>query len=186
MKSASAKITSRRENKTKSPRKITPQYLGNVAVFYLGRYSASEQSLRVVLHRRLQKSGQRRDAECLAMVEATIESMRRQGFLNDQNYAANRARNLSQSGKSLRRIRVGLQQKGVDEGIIESTLRAMTHEDPELEWKLALRFAQRRKLGPYATGKIIEPSKQIQKFAAAGFSYPIAQKIIRMRMDDLE
>ncbi len=174
-----------RDKRPPKPRRITPEYLEKAALYYLGRYAASTNSLRQVLHRRLRKSGVHKEKEFLKMVEDTIAKIAGNGFLDDQNFAWHRIKNMNQSGKSLRSIRAKLKQKGIANDDADAALDKIMAEDPDLEYQAALRFAKRKKLGPFAKTPL-DAKKQLQKFAAAGFSFALAKQILDIKNGDFD
>ncbi|MDD9876552.1 MAG: RecX family transcriptional regulator [Magnetovibrio sp.] len=176
----------------RGPRKVTEKRLENVALHYLGRYSASAESLRRVLMRRVRRSAEAHgtDAEEAAQwVEALIGKFRGLGYLDDRAYAETRARALRARGVSGRGVRARLREKGVGADDIDAALAALAADvaDPELAAALAL--ARRRRLGPYRAGpaRAERREKDLAALARAGFSYEVARRVVEaVSLEELE
>jgi regulatory protein len=161
-------------------RAITAEYLNNVALYYLGRYAATEHSLRQVLHRRLRRNQALKDTAALALVEATIQKARDLHLFNDAQFAQSKTQSLNRAGKSRRVIMGKLQQKGVAPALIAAAWETQAASGDDPEYAAALRFAQRKKLGPYGQAGRVDYKKQIQQFARAGFSYALAKQVLQI------
>jgi len=182
----------------------TPERLSNVALHYLGRFAASEQSLRKVLQNRIRKAAMadpgfaadsERQTQLRAAIETIIEKHRRTGALNDKAYAEMKVRGLRRAGKSARAISQKLAAKGVGREVAAASLGGgeESEGDPEAdELKAARIFARRKKLGPFraasATTSAVSAASDMQRKAAAqkdmaamarnGFSYDVIRKIL--------
>ena len=108
------------EKKPVSPRKkrkITPERLKNVALYYLERFDSSADNLRRVLNRRVFDHARenpdfdRRQAE--AWIEDIIAGFERVGYLDDARYAEAKISAYLAAGKPERWIRQKMKQKGV-------------------------------------------------------------------------
>lgn len=183
MAKASTKPNSGRKFATRPARAITAEYLQNVAFYYLGRYAATEHSLRQVLHRRLRRNDAIKDAAALALVEATIEKARKLKLFDDAQFAASKTRTMNRAGKSRRVIAGKLQQKGVAPQVIATAWDAQQGEVDDPEYAAAMRFARRKKLGPFGTRADADPRKQLQQMARAGFSFVLARQILQLTAD---
>lgn len=167
-------------------RVITPEYLEKAALYYLQRYASSVDNLRQLLLRRLKRSKVDRDPKFIAMAEETIEKIKQKGLLDDQNFAWHRIKSLNQAGKSMRRIKANLQQKGVSEDDLQAALEKLLADYPDMEWQAAAKFARRKKIGPFRPpgAADINPRRELQQLAQAGFSYTLAKKLIDYSEDD--
>ena len=163
-----------------APRKATPKYLENAALYYLSRYSTSTENLRRMMMRKVMRSAKHHGTDVedgAALIEAMIGRFLGSGLLDDWAYARTRADSLHRRGNSARVIRGKLKQKGVDDDVIATALDARG-EDTELT--AAVTLAKRRRLGPFA----VKPpngeqrEKHLAALARAGFSYDVAQRVI--------
>lgn len=177
----------------------TPERLANAALYYLGRYAASEASLRRVLQGKIKRYAMTDpafaadDAARAALTEAIegiVEKHRNLGVLNDAAYAEMKVGSMRRAGKSARRIGQSLAQKGVKAGLVGRALEAHEEENGEAELRAALALARKRGLGPYRRGGASEDPKQrakeIATLARAGFSFDIAKKVLGFGPEDLE
>ncbi|MAF96612.1 MAG: regulator [Rhodospirillaceae bacterium] len=168
------------KKKQRGPRKATAKHLENAALYYLQRFATSAENLRRVLTRKVDRSAHFHGTdpdEGRAQVEDTIRRFLRSGLLDDDAYARARVQSLHRRGNSARVIRGKLKQKGVDDDIIAAALDARG-EDPELT--AAVTLAKRRRLGPFATRKPSDETreKHLAALARAGFSYAVARRVV--------
>lgn len=167
----------------RQPRRITPAYLERAALFYLERYVTSEANLRRVLRRKIKRSlevhgGDLEEAE--RWIDELIVRLRRNGFLDDAAYAQGLARSLHRRGKSARAIEGKLREKGVEAGLIEEALGDLEAEKPNSEFRAAVAFARRRRLGPFREeGKRKERrERDLAALGRQGFSYALARCVV--------
>lgn len=164
------------------PKKITPDYLHNYALFYLERYASSAANLRAAMMRRVYKScafhgGEPEDFE--PMVDAEIARLKEVGLLDDAAYAEARALGLSSRGTSGRAIRAKLVGKGVGEDDIAAALGSLEEEHPEPEFAAAVTFARKRRLGPFRPeARAGRRERDLAAMSRAGFDYDMALRVI--------
>ena len=175
-----------------------PDYLNNVALFYLGRYAASEASLRRVLRNKIRRAAlvhaefaveTAKHKQLHDVIETIIDKHRRLGVLNDAAFAEAKAGSMRRAGCSGSYIRNKLAQKGVKSQIVGEALERIDaqNDNPyEAEMIAAKAFAKRKKLVPFRKGKNDEllQRKELAAMARAGFSYDIAQKILGSQLED--
>jgi regulatory protein len=180
-------------NGKRPPRKIpSPQNLANVALHYLGRYAASEASLRGVLNNRIRRAAMdnpdfagdhEKQRTLRSVIETIIETHKRTGILNDAVFAEGKINSLRRAGKSRRAIQQKLGAKGIKGDIL--TAAFAQHEDgaqaQDVEMKAAIALARKRRLGPFRQKPADEDRKR-KDFAAlarAGFSSDIARRVLK-------
>ncbi len=199
-----------KKKEKRPPRKITKSYLQNSGVYYLERYPASIAHFQTVMRRKIDRSLQHhgvpeREA-CLNWLGEVTEKFVEYGYLNDQRYAEGMVNSLLQKGRAQMKIRARLKQAGLDEQTIAaamSKLNASRAEHIDIndlpsnwpqnpsninEYIAALKCAKKRRIGPYTalarTPK--EPEKALAILARNGFSYDLAQTILRTDADEAE
>ena len=183
MQDAMARDRDNAQNKRQGPRKVTPKYLRNSALYYLGRYAASSGHLRRLLQVKVTRSVRAHDtdpAEGAAAIEALIADLLGMGLLDDARYAQERARILHRRGASMRAIRAELRAKGIEADDIEAALAGLREEAAEPELAAALAYARRRRLGPYRKDDA-RPDFREKDLAALdrrGFGYDLARRVI--------
>ena len=183
-------------NQRRGPRKATPKYLRNAALYYLERYASSSGHLRRLLLAKVARSARAYgadpgidaefDAEAgAAAVEALIAELLGAGLLDDARYAGERALVLHRRGASARAIRAGLMAKEIEAGDIERALAGLREAAAEPELAAALAYARRRRLGPYraAGARADLREKDLAALGRKGFGYDLARRVIET--DDL-
>lgn len=114
------------------------------------------------------------------LIEKTIADLVGLGLINDGRFAENRAAALQRKGLSIKRIGIGLKQKGIDQ--VTATRAIAPGLDDLSQARL---FAERKKFGPWRRGGV-DPSKrpkELQALMRAGFSYAIAMKALAEAAD---
>lgn len=153
-----------------------------MATHYLARHSASTARLRAVLARKIAKrslaaGGDLPDDEAVAaLVDPLVERLQRTGLLDDAAFARGRAASLAAKGRPAWRIEADLSHAfGVDAetaGLAE-TLDAL---DP---LRQAIRWARRRRLGPFRLGdREARRDRDVASLARAGFPVDVAKAVI--------
>lgn len=172
----------------KIPKKITETYLHNSGLYYLQRFSASTAHFKSVMMRKVKKSCMAhpdQDFEaCRAMVDALATRFEGSGLLNDAVYARGVADSLRRRGRSRKAITAKMTERGLRKDQIETALESLRDEsgvsDSEAELAAALKFARRKRIGPFRAGEQ-DPAllrKDLAALARAGFSYDTARKAL--------
>jgi regulatory protein len=118
---------------------------------YAGRYATTRAKLAAYLRRKLRERGWSGPGE--PPVQGLVERMAALGYVDDRAFAAARAATLTRRGFGERRVRAALHAAGIQD---EDSREA--REEARLgAWQAALRFAERRRIGPFAE---IEPDRQ--------------------------
>lgn len=158
------------------------------ALAYLGRYAASTEGVRRVLRRRLRRRGLPPDAmeRAEAAIASVLVKLARLGYLNDDAFAAARARSLAAQGRPRLAIAERLAAKGIGRADIDRTLRSLADEDPGGDLAAAIAFAEKRRLGPWRRGPADDAIRRREAAALArrGFSPGIARRIVEA--DDVD
>ncbi len=175
--------TERRKKRT--PRKATPKYLENAALYYLSRYATSAENLRRVMMLKVYRSARFHGTDAgegEAHVEDMLGRFMASGLLDDAAYARARAESLHRRGNSARVIRGKIRQKGVAGDVIDLALEALGEDAAEAELAAAATYARRRRFGPYAARKPSQEQreKQLAALARAGFSYDVARQVLEV------
>jgi regulatory protein len=172
-----------RARRRRGPRRATPKYLRNSALYYLERYASSSAHLRRLLLAKVARSARAHgtDPEAgAAEVEGLIAELLGAGLLDDARYAEGRALGLFRRGASARAIRSALLAKGVAPDLIERALEALRAEAAEPELAAALAYAERRRLGPYRSplARAAMREKDLAALGRQGFGYDLARRVI--------
>jgi regulatory protein len=149
---------------------------------YLERHASSEENLRRVIRRKIEKRCRLRGEEpapFYSFVDAVVERCTRAGLLDDARYAEARVATLRRRGGSALAIRARLSAKGVGRETIATALGGGDRDRDADEEAAAHAFARRRKLGPYRPGER-EPfrEKDMASLARAGFPFVILRRVV--------
>lgn len=169
---------------TRPPRKVTAQSLENAALYYLQRFATSEENLRRMLMRRVERSahihGTDRD-EGASLVAALVARYRSAGLLDDRAYARARAETLHRRGVPATGIRARLRHKGVGDDDITAALASLAGAVASgTDTAAAVNLARRRRLGPFraAADRAAKRDKDLASLARAGFSWDLARRVV--------
>jgi regulatory protein len=101
-----------------------------------------------------------------------------QGYVDDAGYALSRAEALAARGYGKRRLLERLRTAGVEE---QDSTAAREHSEREA-LASALRFAERRRIGPYASavGDMKEREKALAAMVRAGHPFGLARAIVSL------
>ena len=157
------------QKKVKVLRKITPQRLKNIALYYLKRFESSVANLRSVLQRRVNDYAYQNKefdrGEAYQWIEDILADFQRYGYLNDRRYAEIKIKDYMSAGKSVRYIKGKMREKGIDERIIHATAshgwNLTVDIKPEHEMEKVL-YAADELTGLIGACAIMLPSKSVQ------------------------
>lgn len=158
----------------RQPRPLDPSTLQALAVRYVGRYATSRAKLTAYLERKVAERGWAGDGA--PPVGAIVERCVDAGYVDDQAFAEAKSRSLARRGYGHRRVEAALNQSGIARDLTEAL-----RPDEDAAFDSARTFAQKRRIGPFAT----RPADQAQlrrQFAAmirAGHSPQLAAYFLR-------
>jgi regulatory protein len=160
--------------------------LHEAALAHLGRYATTQAGLRRVLQRRIDRWVRSQPAggdadQVKAAREAALRVVSRLaavGAVDDAAFAASRAARLVRSGHSRCAIVAHLAARGVDRGTIDK----IAADDPEMEFAAALKFALRRRIGPFRVRPVREDTadRELAVMARAGFARDTVERVLSM------
>ena len=158
------------------PAPLDERRLQDLALHYVGRYATTRAKLRTYLGRKLRERGWA--GERAPDLEALANRFAELGYIDDAAYALGKAQSLSNRGYGSRRVAEKLRQAGIeaDDG---AAARAFADQEAVAA---ALRFAQRRRLGPFAA-HAPDPKQREKALGAmvrAGHGFALARAIIAL------
>ena len=161
---------------TKARRALPPlgqTALQELALRYVGKYATTRAKLRSYLSRKLRERGWEGERE--PDLEALANRFAELGYIDDAGYALGQSRSLSRRGYGKRRLADKLRAAGVGDA---DRAAADAHADGEAV-AAALRFAERRRLGPFAVvaADRAQREKWIAAMVRAGHGYGLARII---------
>ena len=181
-------ITDEKKANIRRPlKKITPQRLKNIALYYLKRFDSSVENLRQVLHRRV-KNYARENAEFDVQkaddwIEDILNDFMRLGYLDDYRFALVKIRGYLEAGKPERYIVPKLRQKGIANQIIKDIMQNQEYD----AFQMALRLAKKKKIGPYRSAENRHEFRQkdMGTLIRAGFDYDIVTEVLNYEISDM-
>ena len=163
----------------KPPRPLDPARLEELAVAYVGRFATTRAKLAQYLLRKLREKGW--EATQPPAIEPLVERLARLGYIDDAAFALAKARALGERGYGKRRVDQALRQAGVedDDGAPAKTLAS------EGATAAAIRYAQRRRLGPFApdSGDRKQRDRALSAMIRAGHSFDLARRLVDLEPD---
>lgn len=169
------------QKKVKVLRKITPQRLKNIALYYLKRFESSVANLRSVLQRRVNDYAYQNKefdrGEAYQWIEDILADFQRYGYLNDRRYAEIKIKDYMLAGKSVRYIKGKMREKGIDEEILSALLEDQEYD----EFEAALKLAKKKHIGPFRTdeeARFENRQKDMGTLVRAGFSYDVVRRVV--------
>jgi regulatory protein len=148
--------------------------LERLALRYVERFATTRSKLGAYLTRKLRERGWNGERE--ADVEAIAERLAGLGYVDDAAFALSKARSLSARGYGAGRVGLALRIAGVGEvdGAAAKELAAGQAADA------ALRFARKRRIGPFASERP-DPKQRERALSAmirAGHAFALAKSIL--------
>jgi regulatory protein len=149
--------------------------LNELALRYVGRFATTRAKLRSYLGRKVRERGWDgpQDPDFGAIADRFAEL----GYVNDSAYALAKSQSLTSRGYGKRRVVESLRAAGVEE---DETTDARQHADEEAV-TAALRYAKRKRIGPFAAERATDPSQRQKALAAmvrAGHGFDLAKTIV--------
>jgi len=155
--------------------------LKQAALSYSARYATTRARLRDYLARKLRERGWKGSGA--PPVEALVARMAALGYVDDRAFAAARAAALGRRGYGARRIEGALRAAGIDEADAADAREAAR----EGAWQAALRFAERKRIGPFAVAEADRPTrdKALAAMLRAGHPADLARRVIAARPGEI-
>lgn len=145
-----------------------------LALFYVGKFATTRAKLTTYLNRKLRERGWEGDER--PDVERLVERLAASGLIDDALYAQSKARSLTERGYGMGRVRQSLRAAGINEsdGAEAQELAA------EGSAEAALKFARRRRIGPYAEKALDRPDREkaLAAMIRAGHGFEIARAVV--------
>ena len=134
-----------RRSQGRKPRPpLDGERLNELALFYVGRYATTRAKLSSYLSRKIRERGWNGDSG--PDIERLVERFAETGLVDDASFALAKSRSLSERGYGRRRVRQALRAAGIEEADGEAAHELAAEQAVDA----ALRFARRRRIGPFA------------------------------------
>ena len=163
--------------KRKARPPLDAEALDRLVLAYVGRYATTRARLRTFLRRKLRERGWQGEGE--APIDPLVERMAALGYVNDSAFASSRATSLQRRGFGERRIAQALAAAGIEAEVAEAAREQIRAGAAAA----ALRFAERRHIGPFSPGTPDRAARE-KAFAAmlrAGHPIDLVKRIIGAR-----
>lgn len=162
-------------NERRPPPPLDAAALDRMALRYVERYATTRAKLAAYLARKVRERGWDGPAADIPALVARMAELR---YVDDAAFAEAKAAAMARRGLGARRVREALRHAGV--GADDSAALA-----PEVDARsedAAMRFARRKRIGPYAS---VAPDrallqKQIAAMLRAGHAHDVARRIASM------
>jgi regulatory protein len=164
---------------TKPRRSLPPldrTKLQELALRYVGKYSTTRAKLRAYLSRKVRERGWNEDRE--PDLEALAQRFVELGYIDDAAYALSKSRALTGRGYGKRRLVETLRIAGVGE---EDGREAVDAADADAV-AAALRYAERRRIGPFAPQLADRPAREraLAAMVRAGHAFALSRAIVNL------
>ena len=165
-------------NRSRRPlRPLDEQGLNDLALRYVERFATTRAKLAAYLNRKLRERGW--DGAAAPDTETVAALFAERGYVDDAGYALAKSRSLAGRGYGKRRLSMALRAAGVEEADAEAA-RAYADEEAVAA---AVRFSQRRRIGPFARRQACDPAERDKAIGAmlrAGHNFALARAIVGM------
>ena len=155
--------------------------LEQAALGYAGRYATTRARLAAYLERKLRERGWSGPDD--PPVRVLVERMATLGYVDDRAFASARAAALGRRGYGERRVSAALRAAGIeDEDADEAREDARNSA-----WQSALRFAERRRIGPFAVAETDRDGREkaLAALLRAGHPMDLARRLAQARPGEI-
>lgn len=153
---------------------LSEESLKEMALAYVGRFATTRAKLASYLKRKLRERGWAGAED--PPVEALVSRFAASGLVDDAAYALSKSRSLAERGYGAGRLRHSLLAAGVEEA---DSLGARELADEQAA-EAALRFARRRRIGPFAAAPPDRKGREkaLAAMVRAGHSFELARALV--------
>jgi len=164
----------------RSPKPYDAAALERAALDYAARYATTRAKLAAFLRRKLRERGWAGDGA--APIDALVERFSEHGYVDDRAFASARADSLLRRGYGARRIGSALRAAGIGEDVADE-LRERIGEGAE---DAAIRYARRKRIGPFSGRKadLAEKRRWVAAMARAGHPMAIVLRVLEADLEE--
>ena len=163
-----------RRTPRKPPRPLDEARLEELTLAYVGRFATTRAKLALYLSRKLRERGW--DGPRPPETDTLVEKLARLGYVDDAAYALAKGRSLTARGYGRRRVGDALRQAGVGEEDGRAAHEAAAAEAADA----ALRFARRKRIGPFAAERAEAKDREraLAAMVRAGHDFDLARRVV--------
>ena len=156
------------------PKPLNGERLHELALFYVGKFATTRAKLTSYLKRKLRERGW--EGEDSPDVGRLVERLSASGLVDDASYALSKSRSLSERGYGAARVRQTLRAAGIDEDDGQAARQLAVDEAASA----ALRFARRKRIGPFAESVLDRAGREkaLAAMIRAGHGFEIAKAVV--------
>jgi regulatory protein len=175
-------VTAERDKKPRPP--LDEEGLERLGLFYAGRYATTRAKLRAYLGRKVQERGWAGAAA--APIERLVERFAELGYVDDRAFASARKASLMRRGYGEGRVRQALRAAGIEAADAEA-VKGEAGEEAREAWAAALRFARRRRIGPWAEAETDRETdrKAVAAMLRAGHPLDIVRRLLDFAPEEI-
>jgi regulatory protein len=160
----------------RTPTPLDQRRLEELALRYVGRFATTRAKLRAYLDRKVRERGWQGTEQ--PAIEPLVTRFAELGYVDDAAFALSKSRALAGRGYGKRRLTEKLRLAGVEDAD-SAAARALADSEAVAA---ALRFAERRRIGPFAV--VPADPRQCEKALAAmvraGHGFALSRMIVRL------
>ena len=164
----------RRSHDRKPRPPLDREKLNELALYYVGKYATTRAKLSDYLSRKVRERGW--GGESGPDIDGLVGRFAETGLVDDATFALAKSRSLSERGYGRGRVRQALRAAGIEEDDAQPAQELASEEAVSS----ALRFARRRRIGPFA--EVLPDRKGREKAIAAmvraGHSFDLARAVV--------
>jgi regulatory protein len=181
-------------DRTKRP--LNAAKLDELALAYVARFATSSGKLARYLSRKVAESKWIDERSSEEAIQAAVNRMEEMRYLDDSQYARMRGGAMMRRGLGPARVRAQLRFDGISAENSQEALDALTGDGDDagddMDWgrastdgatQAAIRFAQRRRFGPFSVAAAEDRAvreKQVAAFIRAGHGMNLARRILAL------
>lgn len=168
-------MTARKRPRERPP--LISEQLDELALAYVGRFATTRAKLASYLQRKIRERGW--TGHRPPDVPAVVERLASLGYVDDAAYALSKSRALTGRGFGVRRVRQSLRAAGID----EQDAQPATEQAEQEAVEAAIRFARRKRLGPFGDGggDRAAVERSLAAMVRAGHSFRLSKAILSMK-----
>lgn len=163
--------------RSREQRPLDSAKLDELALTYVGRFATTKAKLGAYLARKIRERGWAEERP--PQTQVVVDRLAALGYVDDAQYALSKARALTGRGYGPRRVSQSLYAAGIGAEDGEAARELAGGESVEA----ALRYARRRRLGPYAAESFDMAAREraLAAMIRAGHSFAIAKAILALK-----
>ncbi len=174
-----------KKKKERPPKPLSAGRLRGQALRYLDRFAATTMKLRRHLLNKNKVAIQFHEMDensALEMIDAEIEKLEKAGILNDELYAASKARSMARQAKSKLQIGAKLQGLGFDENQADDAITHLIEEEGHTDRLSAAKYIRKRRFGPYKPAETRQErrDKELSALVRNGFEFGLAKNLLEL------